>query len=46
MDLNAPIISNNVGTGLVPVLFVADSHGGSISVQSIPGEETVFTLRF
>ena len=25
MDLNAPIISNNVGTGLVPVLFIANS---------------------
>jgi len=34
------------GIGLSFSRQIMQLHGGSISVQSIPGEETVFTLRF
>ncbi len=35
-----------VGLGLSVVFGIMERHGGSISVESQPGEGTAFTLRF
>lgn len=35
---------NGTGLGLSTARQIAEAHGGSLSVQSVPGKETVFTI--
>jgi signal transduction histidine kinase len=43
-DESRSVNSGGVGLGLSIVKMVADAHGGQVTVESRPGEGSVFTL--